>query len=226
MIGEFVAQREADAQHGPVVADHITADQFRLLAAFQGKGRHRQRMFRRRQPAAISLIEPLRRYPDLPRLRFSAFQPETEHAHRVGQRLLFVGAEFLVHGVARLGAAEMIETGAAEDQAGRVGMIERRQEPFSRHDRAVFDALTAQPICDQFGQRLSAAPRLPGQVIDPFGAVENVQCLLVFDHRHPAVAGLCAELHQSHHVFSSTAVFGRQFLGFSSRGRVTKNERR
>ena len=81
MIGEFVAQGEADAQNGAVVADHVTAHQFGLFAALKGKGRHGQRLSGGHEPAAIALIEPLRRDAHLAGRGFAAFQAQTKHAH-------------------------------------------------------------------------------------------------------------------------------------------------
>ena len=69
------------AQDGAVVADDVTADELGLFAAFEGKGRHGQRLSRRHEPAAIALIEPLRRDTHLSGRGFAAFEPQTEHAH-------------------------------------------------------------------------------------------------------------------------------------------------
>ncbi len=52
-----------------------------------------------------------------------------EHLHGIGERLLAVGAELLVHGIARRRRAEMRQAGAGQMQVRRVGMIDRRNQP-------------------------------------------------------------------------------------------------
>ncbi len=129
VVGELVRQREADAERRAVVADDIDAGDFRLLAGVLREGGRDERRARRHRHGAVALVEPFRLHAGLAFRRLAAFEPHAEHLHGVGQRFLAVGAELLVHGVARRGGAEMRQSGAGEMEMRRVGMVDRRQKP-------------------------------------------------------------------------------------------------
>ena len=58
-----------------------------------------------------------------------------------------------MHGIARLGAAEMVEAGAADHETRGVGVIQWRQKSAPGCDRTIFRPLIAQPLFNEIGQR-------------------------------------------------------------------------
>ena len=130
VVGELVAEREADPPRRAVGADQVEPDDLRLLAAVEREGRADQRLAGRRHDAAVALVEPFRLHAVLPRRRLAALEPELEHPHAVGERRGL--GEIAMHLVAPLGRAQMRQPGAGDQHVrGSLGMIERRQQaPF------------------------------------------------------------------------------------------------
>ncbi len=85
VVGELVAEREADAERRAVLADDIDRCDLRLLAAVLGEGRRGERLFRRDHTGAVALEEPFRLRADFAWLRLAALDAHQKHAHRIGR---------------------------------------------------------------------------------------------------------------------------------------------
>nr|GEU28270.1 hypothetical protein [Tanacetum cinerariifolium] len=127
VVRELVADGETDAVRLAVVADHVQARHFRLFTAVEREVRHGQVLAAGGHDRAVALVEPFRLHAGGAGRRFAAFHAHAEHFHRVAQGL-HVAADFLVHGVAGVGAAQVSEASAGDVGVGVVGVIERRQQ--------------------------------------------------------------------------------------------------
>ena len=166
VVGIFVAEREADAQHLAVVADDVEAGDLALLAAVLRVARKLDRLLRRDQPGAVALVGPFRLHADRAGGRLAALDAELEHLHGVGE----VGAlQLRVHGIARLRAAEMGQAGQRHDDARRLGMIERQQDALFGDQRVVVHRVAEAVRLDGCRQRALRrdALRAPGRARSP-----------------------------------------------------------
>ncbi len=127
VVGEFVAQREAEAIRAAVVADQVDAADLGFFAAIEGKGRRGERLFRRDQHVAVAFIEPFRLHAGLALRGLAAFEAHAKHLHGVRQAV-GVALQLGVHRITGIGAAEMAQAGAADQQVGRIGVLNWRQQ--------------------------------------------------------------------------------------------------
>ena len=171
VVGIFVAEREADAEHRAVVADHVEAGDLALLAAVLGVAGKLDRLLRRDQPGAVALVGPFRLHADRARLRLAALDAELEHLHGVGE---VVALQLGVHGIARLRAAEMGQAGQRHDDVRRLRMVERQKQPLLRDQRVVVDRLAEAVRLDGRGERALRAMRFEREIAHAFRAAHDL----------------------------------------------------
>ena len=154
MIGEFIGESEADAEGHSIAGDDIDAGHFRLFAAIKREAWRHQRFAGAGGGRAIALIEPFRLHADLAWLGLAAFKAHAEDLHRIGQVLLVLLGQILVHGIARRRRAQMGEAGAGQVKIGRIGMANRRQEIARGIGAFEIEAIAKAMFADHIGERL------------------------------------------------------------------------
>src|ERR1700677_4795865 len=82
VIGEFVAEREADPHRRALRIDHIDADNLRLLAAVERETRADEIAAGRGERRTVALVEPLGLHPRGALARLAALEAHLEHSHR------------------------------------------------------------------------------------------------------------------------------------------------
>ncbi|MNR01578.1 hypothetical protein D3C85_1173860 [compost metagenome] len=173
MVGELVTQRITDAIRLAVVADDIKAGQFRFFAGVFGKRRHREVRARAHNDAAVTLVEPFRLRANLAGDGFPALQAPLEYTHGVGHAG-FNGAVLLVHFVPGCGAAQMGQTGAADQAVGRVFVVQRRQDIALLQQLRVIRAWLGATLSDFFLQAALGADRCERQFTGTAGAFQHL----------------------------------------------------
>ena len=164
VVGELVAERVADAARAAAVVDQVEHRDLGLLAAVEREARHRERLARGGDDAAVALVEPFGRHARPAGLGLAALDAEAEHLHRIAE-LGHGLALHLMHRIARLGAADVGEPGAGDQAMRRVGVVERRQQ-------AAFGL--------QRGERLLAVDRRRGRDLgEPAAALQGAARELV-----------------------------------------------
>ena len=190
VIGELVAERVADPARPAVVVDHVEHRDLGLLAAVQREAGHGQRLPGRRHDAAVALVEPLGRDARPVPFRSAALQAEPEHLHRVAELVLGL-LHRLMHGIARLGAAEMGQPGAGHQAVRRIGMVERGEHAALGQQIGQIEDLRAARGRDQIGQLAAFARRLLRQLVGGAHAGQRLHApAVVAHHADPALAGL------------------------------------
>ena len=127
MVGKLVAERETDPVRLAIVADDVQAGDLGLFATVERKRRHLERLFARAHDRAVALVKPFGRDARAAAFRLAAFNAHAKHFHAVRQRL-HRAVDLLVHRVARVGAAQMGQTGAGDVAVRGIRMVERRQQ--------------------------------------------------------------------------------------------------
>ncbi len=213
VVGIFVADGEADAKHGAVVADHVEADNLALLAAVLRVAWKLDRLLGRDEPRAVALVRPFRLNADRARLRLSAFYPELEHLHGVGE----VGTLQLgVHGVSRLRAAEMREPRQRHDDARRLRVVERQKQPLLSDQTVIVDLFAKAVRLDGCSERALGAMRFERQVTNARGSAYDPRHAVARNRRNGAGSVRAHELNETH--VSSPAPRGplpASILGFA-----------
>ena len=169
VIGKLVGQREAQPARRAVRGDEVDAGQFRLLAAVERKVGRSQRLFRRDDTAAVALVEPLRLHADLAGCRLAAFQAHAKHLHRVRR---IGGLRLGVHAIARVGRAQMRQTGAGQQNTRAVGVIDRREDALVAQSLGEIDLFAVSVFLQQGRQCRVGADCRAGQGIDRCGAFD------------------------------------------------------
>ena len=105
--------------------DDVHAGDLGLFAAVFRVSRHNERFAVGAQHGAGAFVEPLGRRAATVGLGPAAFEPQTKHAHAVGECF---GFRFRVHLVATRGAAVVRQACSADEAPGRLGMINRRKK--------------------------------------------------------------------------------------------------
>ena len=114
MVGEFVANREADSSRRSVSINDVDAGDFRLLAAIVGKFGNDQWFAMTAQNRAAAFIKPFGRNTRFALRRLAAFHATEVHAAAVRDRL-----RSGVHGIAILSAGLMGESCTAHQASRR-----------------------------------------------------------------------------------------------------------
>ncbi len=104
MIGEFVAEAEAQPARMPGIVDDVDAGDLRAPRRRRGRRPGRRGLAGADQDRPVALVEPFGLGTGLALRRLAAFDAHQEHAHRIRHR---PGCRGAVHLVPALGRAEM-----------------------------------------------------------------------------------------------------------------------
>ncbi|MNL12850.1 hypothetical protein D3C87_1337310 [compost metagenome] len=108
------------------MTDDVQAAELWLFPCVFGKRRQRERLAGTHDDAAVAFVEPFGLHTRLTRCRLAALHAPFEDAHGVGHGR-FV-ASLLMHFVPSRGAAQVGQTGAADQHVRRVRVIQRWQD--------------------------------------------------------------------------------------------------
>ena len=104
-----------------------------------------------------------------------------------------------MHGIARLGAAEMGEPGAGDQAMRGIGMVERREHAALREQVGEIEDLGIARRRSQIGERATVARCLPCQLVRGADPGEDLNAAVVIaDPADPTLAVPGYELHQTH----------------------------
>ena len=195
VIGELVTDGEPQAIRLAVVADDVQAGHLRFFTSIFGKRRQREGFAGTYDDAAVALVEPFRLNTGLPRRRLTALDAPFEDFHGVGHRGFVTG--LLVHLVAGRGAAQMRQTGAADQHVRRVRVIERRQNAQVFEQLRIVVAAAQAEGFDLLLQSAAGFDGGQGQITHAAGGLHFAHHS-AFDHADAAFAVTQFELNQMH----------------------------
>ena len=192
VVGELVADGEAQAVRGAVWADQVQPNQLRLFAAIQGEVGRGQGVARGNHHAAIALVEPFRLRAGSALAWNATLHAPLEDPHRIGEAAgVGMVLQVLVHGVAGGGAAQVGQAGAGDAHMGRIGMGQRGQHPTLAQQRRIVQRLVALLLCSLLFKVAIGRDGCGGQCVGSSGAPKQAHAgSVLVDHADPGFPGI------------------------------------